>query len=182
MAAVWVDAADLQRQVDLLATSEHDRLEELFSAALAKGTWAERAAFLDGACGDNVALRSRVEQLLTAHPRASSFLEMPAADPRATVGVSPPEDKGGEWIGRYRLLEIIGEGGFGTVHLAEQQEPVRRKVAIKVLDPEIATAVGAERFLREIRITAQLQHPHIVPLLESGEACKIVLRPNGAGA
>jgi serine/threonine protein kinase/tetratricopeptide (TPR) repeat protein len=74
---------------------------------------------------------------------------------------------------RYLFERELGRGGMSRVYLARDRR-YEREVAIKVLDPEIATAVGAERFLREIRITAQLQHPHIVPLLESGEAAGLL--------
>ena len=76
---------------------------------------------------------------------------------------------------RYIVEREVGRGGMAFVYLARDRR-YERQVAIKVLDPEIATAVGAERFLREIRITAQLQHPHIVPLLDSGEARGPALR------
>ena len=71
--------------------------------------------------------------------------------------------------GRYRIERVIGRGGMATVYLADDLRH-RRKVAIKVLEPELAYAVGGERFLREIEIAAGLSHPHIVPLFDSGEA------------
>ncbi|MEO8201987.1 MAG: serine/threonine-protein kinase, partial [Gemmatimonadota bacterium] len=70
---------------------------------------------------------------------------------------------------RYRLERELGAGGMATVYLADDLRH-ERKVAIKVLRPELAASIGSDRFLREIRIAAQLQHPHILPLLESGEA------------
>ena len=75
--------------------------------------------------------------------------------------------------GRYRVEREIGEGGMATVYLAHE-ERYDRRVAIKVLRPEIAAALGAERFLREIRMTAALQHPHILPLYDSGDAAGLV--------
>jgi serine/threonine-protein kinase len=70
---------------------------------------------------------------------------------------------------RYAFERAVGHGGMATVYLAEDRKH-RRKVAVKVLSPEIATALGADRFLREIEIAAGLQHPHVVPLYDSGEA------------
>src|SRR6476619_4672723 len=70
---------------------------------------------------------------------------------------------------RYTIERLLGQGGMATVHLAEERKH-RRKVAIKVLKPEFAASVGSERFLREIGIAAQLSHPHIVPLIDSGES------------
>jgi serine/threonine protein kinase len=82
-------------------------------------------------------------------------------DPIATLASALAE--------RYRVERVLGAGGMATVHLAEDLRH-RRPVAIKVLRPDLGVSVGAERFLREIRIAAQLQHPHIVPVFDSGEA------------
>ncbi len=71
--------------------------------------------------------------------------------------------------GRYRIERELGEGGMATVYLADDLRH-ERKVALKVLKPELAAVVGAERFLAEIKTTANLQHPHILPLFDSGEA------------
>src|SRR5262245_55038502 len=94
------------------------RLELLFDAALQKGSDGERAAYLDGACGPDVDLRNRVETLLKAHAAAGGFLQ-------ATLAPGSPHEAPGTTIGRYKLLQQIGEGGFGIVYMAEQIEPVR---------------------------------------------------------
>src|SRR5262249_43441285 len=96
---------------------------ELFEAALERSP-AERAACLDEACAGNQPLRQRLEALLARHEKAASFLESPAAELHATVD-SPSRERPGIIIaGRYKLLEQIGEGGMGTVWVAEQSEPV----------------------------------------------------------
>ncbi|MHC5044038.1 MAG: hypothetical protein ACYTGI_16865 [Planctomycetota bacterium] len=100
------------------------KVEEIFSAALRKEPGAERTAFLDGACGRDAAFRARVDALLKAHESAGSFLESPAA---------PVAEGPGARIGPYKLLQRIGEGGMGVVYMAEQEEPVRRKVALKII-------------------------------------------------
>jgi len=100
------------------------RIEVVFDAALQKGSSPERSAYLEGACGEDMDLRARVETLLRAHDQAGEFLE-------ATSGNDSPEP--GTTIGRYKLLQQIGEGGFGVVYMAEQLEPVRRKVALKII-------------------------------------------------
>ena len=104
-------------------------IEALFNSALARDTPAERAAYLQAACGDE-ATRARVRQLLVAHDEQGSFLNGAAFVDQATLDRVPVEGPGAS-IGRYKLLQLIGEGGFGAVYMAEQSEPVVRKVALK---------------------------------------------------
>src|SRR5258707_13963219 len=101
---------------------------EIFVAALQKAAPGERAAFLDEACGGNVGLRQQVDTLLREHEQLGSFLEAPAAAPAATVDAPVVSERPGTVIGPYKLLQQIGEGGMGTVFMAEQTEPVQRKV------------------------------------------------------
>src|SRR5215469_15179676 len=106
--------------------------EALFELAEQKPSPAERAAFLDGVCRDNPALRARLEVLLEGHFRAAGFL----ADATKEVAVKPaepPPETASERIGRYKLLQPIGEGVCGIVYMAEQEKPVRRRVALKVI-------------------------------------------------
>jgi hypothetical protein len=112
-----------------------DQVENVFSAALCKASLAERAAYLDGACGADAAMRERVEALLASHDAADSFLLRPAnPDDASTVDEPGRVAEGpGARIGRYKLLQLIGEGGFGSVFMAEQEHPVRRKVALKII-------------------------------------------------
>src|SRR5262245_5135431 len=107
---------------------------DIFMAAL-RLAQNDRAAYLDTACGGDRALRGRVEVLLEAHERAGSFLESPVPAAVATIDEPQLTERPGTVIGPYKLLEQIGEGGFGVVFMAEQTEPVRRKVALKVLKP-----------------------------------------------
>src|SRR4051794_27426041 len=111
---------------------------DIFIAALQREDPAQRRAYLDGACAHHPELRRQVENLLRLHEAAGSFLEKPAAESAATGAVqvaaeraSSPEAPGAV-IGPYKLLQQIGEGGMGTVFMAEQTRPVRRKVALKV--------------------------------------------------
>src|SRR5262249_51305001 len=109
-------------------------LEALFFAARQQGPQ-DRVAYLDRVCGEDDALRRRVEQFLAAQAERGSSREAPAlADVAATVD-DPASERPGSVIGAYKLLEQIGEGGFGIVFMAEQQQPIRRKVALKVLKP-----------------------------------------------
>ena len=113
--------------------------DEILLAALEKPTPAERAAYLDSACGPDAALRALVQGLLKAHEAAGSFLEQPLFEPMPTIDQLPSSEKSGTVIGPYKLLEQIGEGGFGVAFMAEQQRPVRRKVALKILKPGMDT-------------------------------------------
>jgi hypothetical protein len=132
---------------------------------------AQRDAFVAEACGDDKDLRREVASLLAVHDRVGDFLSRPAAEilPR---GIAPPSLTGRlatALAGRYQIEREIGRGGMATVHLARDLRH-GRWVAIKVLREELAAAVGADRFLEEIRVTASLQHPHILPLFDSGSA------------
>src|SRR5262245_15537959 len=123
---------------------------DIFSAALEAHSPEERARYLDEACGDNLGLRRRIEELLGAHAQAGSFMGAPAADrvPQGTVD-EPIREGPGTVIGPYKLLEQIGEGGFGIVYRAEQQQPVRRTVALKVLKLGMDTRQVVARFEAE---------------------------------
>src|SRR5262245_2869005 len=114
------------------------KLDELFHAALAMPP-AERVSFLASTCRGDEPMRHRVEELLQAHDNPGSFLvNKPNAGDQTIDGQLGTESPG-TLIGPYKLLELIGEGGFGVVYLAEQSEPVRRKVALKVLKPGMDT-------------------------------------------
>src|SRR3954447_13521040 len=106
--------------------------ESLFAEALGKQGEA-RGAFLDEHCEEDVELRKRLEALLRAHDNPHPFLEAPATAPVATVAEVPATERPGTVIGPYKLLEQIGEGGMGTVWMAQQQEPVKRLVALKLI-------------------------------------------------
>jgi tRNA A-37 threonylcarbamoyl transferase component Bud32 len=147
-------------------------IEEVLDRALDLST-GERAAFLESACGADVALRDEVERLLCANDRAGDFLEEPLLHIRSLIPDAMPippalSAPGTTIAGRYALARELGRGGTATVYLARDTKH-NRPVAIKVLDTELARWVGAGRFLREIEITANLQHPHILPLHDSGE-------------
>ena len=127
------------------------RLENLFFGALAKTDHEERRTFLDAECGQDDALREQVERLLAGQVAAGSFLEKPAS-PEATVAYAASEKPGNVVAGRYKLLEAIGEGGMGTVWVAEQTEPVRRKVALKLIKAGMDSKSVLARFEAEARL------------------------------
>ena len=144
------------------------RQREVFLKALEKPTAAERAAFLDGACGGDVELRAAVETLLADH-REDSFLEQPAVAAQPTIWIAKPDDEAvGQTLGRYKLLERIGEGGCGVVYVAEQTEPMRRRVALKVIKLGMDTKAVVARFEAERQALAMMDHPNIAKVLDAG--------------
>src|SRR5438876_1747256 len=138
----------------------------------------ERAAYLDEACAGDGELRQRVEDLLRASEEAGAFLRDPAQGARrpADAVTSPetlrkaeaPGEKAGDRIGRYKLLQQIGEGGCGVVYMAEQEEPVRRRVALKVIKLGMDTKQVVARFEAERQALALMDHPNIAKVLEAG--------------
>ena len=145
-----------------------DRLESLFVAVLELPP-ADRAAYLDKACADDPAVRERVEALLHARAAAGRFLQAPPSGPVVTVAEPSVVEQAGAVIGPYKLLEQIGEGGFGVVFMAEQTQPVRRKVALKVLKPGMDTRQVVARFEAERQALALMDHPNIAHVFDGGE-------------
>jgi WD40 repeat protein/serine/threonine protein kinase len=145
-----------------------DREEALFAAALEKPTPAERAAYLDGACGSDHALRARIEALLAAHAASGGVLDAPPDALTSTGGYLPLTEGPGTVIGRYKLLQQIGEGGMGVVYMAEQQEPVRRKVALKIIKPGMDSRQVIARFEAERQALALMDHQNIAKVLDAG--------------
>ncbi|HEY2414997.1 MAG TPA: serine/threonine-protein kinase [Pirellulaceae bacterium] len=149
-----------------------DALERLFSAALDKQPH-ERLLYLDDACHGDAPLRDRLEKMLAAHAEASRFLEAPHSaivfDSRDLTQEFRPLSEGpGTKIGPYKLLQQIGEGGFGVVYMAEQERPVRRKVALKIIKPGMDTKEIIARFESERQALALMDHPNIAKVLDAG--------------
>jgi serine/threonine protein kinase/WD40 repeat protein len=147
------------------------REESLFDAAIQLPP-DDRADFLTGACENDLQLCHRVESLLKSHLNAGGILEQPALvqpDSHQPPHFSAPEEPG-DRIGRYKLLEQIGEGGCGVVYLAEQQEPVRRCVALKVIKLGMDTKQVIARFEAERQALAMMDHPNISKVLDAGAA------------
>jgi serine/threonine protein kinase/tetratricopeptide (TPR) repeat protein len=150
--------------------------KEIFFEALDKNTPEGRAGFLDGACGKNTALRARVEALLADHFHEDAFMEKPAAAPREEpaktikldMAASPKDEAVGQIIGRYKLLEKLGEGGCGAVYVAQQNEPVRRRVALKVIKLGMDTKEVIARFEAERQALAMMDHPNIAKVFDAG--------------
>ena len=146
--------------------------KDIFAEALAIPRDGDRAAFLDDACAANPALRADVEALLAAHHRAGSFLESPPlglSTTRPDVDPAPRSpEPAGTMVGPYKLLERIGEGGMGSVYMAEQLQPVRRRVAVKLIKPGLDSTRVIARFEAERQALAMMDHPNIAKVLEAG--------------
>src|SRR5690348_4027775 len=132
--------------------------EAVFLAALERASAAERAAYVEGACAGRPELLRRVRELLAAHEESHGPLDVPPAGVTGTVDMPPPVELPGTIIGRYKLLQKIGEGGMGVVYLAEQQEPVRRQVALKVIKPGMDSEAVLARFEAERQALALMDH------------------------
>lgn len=140
----------------------------LFLAALERSP-AERAGFLDEACAGDAALRQRVEALLRAHDEPGAFLGEGKPDPNHTAAyVSPSPLVGTIIAGRYKLLEEIGDGGMGTVWMAEQKEPVKRLVAVKLIKAGMDSKAVLARFEAERQALAMMDHPNIAKVHDAG--------------
>src|SRR5262245_33756229 len=164
--------------------------QSIFLAALELATPAERQAYLRGACGTNEPLRAAVADLLAAHERAGNILDAPPVAPvgsgQKSVGsrqsaagseeVLPTAERQlptaaeapGVMIGPYKLLELIGEGGMGTVWMAEQKEPIQRRVAVKVIKAGMDSKQVLARFEAERQALALMDHPNIAKVLDAG--------------
>src|SRR5215472_14725225 len=127
-----------------------------------------RAAYLDQACGSDAALRAEIESLLHAHDNSGSFLDDVPAAPDPTENYQPIAERPGTVIGPYKLMEQIGEGGFGLVFIAEQQHPIRRKVPLKIIKPGMDSRDVIARFEAERQALALMDHPNIARVLEAG--------------
>jgi WD40 repeat protein/serine/threonine protein kinase len=143
-----------------------NREKEIFEQALALSSPEARAGFLQGACGTDTKLRSHIESLLRAHEAAGRFLVEKTSDDAPTVPM--PEERVGIVIGRYKLLQQIGEGGMGIVYMAEQTEPVRRRVALKIIKLGMDTKQVVARFEAERQALAMMDHPNIARVLDGG--------------
>jgi serine/threonine protein kinase len=153
--------------------------ESVFLTALEKPTPAERAAYLQEACAGNPELRRRVEALLWAHDQSGDFLDPPpvGAQPTVPAGFDPAAGPAspraqlegpGTRIGPYKLVQLMGEGGMGVVFRAEQEAPIRREVALKVIKPGMDTARVVARFEAERQALALMDHIHIAKVLDAG--------------
>src|SRR6516164_3513069 len=139
-------------------------VRDMFHAAVELPA-AERTAYLSNKCADP-GVRAAVERLLAAHDEPASLLNRPA--PGIPTGVyGPIAERVGTMIGPYKLMEQIGEGGFGLVFVAEQTQPVKRKVALKIIKPGMDSRQVIARFEAEKQALALMDHPNIARVLDA---------------
>jgi serine/threonine protein kinase len=143
------------------------REETIFHAALEIDAADQRSAYLDAACAGHEDVRQRVEALLRRHASAEGPLDRPAIR-LATSAADTASEGPGTVIGPYKLLEQIGEGGMGLVFMADQMQPVRRRVALKVLKPGMDTRQVVARFEAERQALALMDHPNIARIHDGG--------------
>jgi serine/threonine protein kinase/WD40 repeat protein len=145
---------------------------EIFLKAMEIEPPVERLVFVDHACGGDAKLRSQVDSLLQSAERAGSFLNTPTAAPKPAGmfdrTIDPPSETAGMMVGRYKLLQQIGEGGMGNVWLAQQSEPVKRKVAVKLIKLGMDSRQVLQRFEAERQALAMMDHPNIAKVLDGG--------------
>src|SRR5262249_47058984 len=151
-------------------------VQKIFNEAVKIECAPARIQYLDKVCSGHPQLRARVEELLAAHEKAGSFLESPAAKlPAEAVDATatffqpkPTTETPGTVVGRYKLLQQIGEGGMGVVYMAEQEKPVRRRVALKIIKPGMDSDQVIARFEAERQALAMMDHPNIARVLDAG--------------
>ena len=163
-------------------TQQQQRAREIYFALLDLDTPHERADFIERECHGHAGLQSAVVDLLEAHEANGSFLEQPLdgvladranGEPAATMAMPTATEQPGSKIGPYKLLQQIGEGGFGVVYMAEQTQPVRRKVALKLIKPGMDTREVIARFEAERQALALMDHPNIAKVLDAGTTGKV---------
>ena len=151
--------------------ANHDRLEEVLVAALQISSDKGRQEFVSQECGDDIVLKASVERLIENHLQSGSFLESNSATFRSGETVpdrSVENELNGQMLGPYRLIRMIGAGGMGAVYLAEQETPIRRPVAIKVIRSGLSTAGIRARFEHERLTLSLMDHANIARVVDAG--------------
>jgi serine/threonine protein kinase len=148
--------------------AEYKDEEKIFYTAIELKSPAQRQAYLKQVCRDDANLLARIQALLAVHDSKESVLEVTAASLNLSINEEHLSEGPGSTIGRYKLLEKIGEGGMAVVYMAEQTEPIRRKVALKIIKLGMDTKQVIARFEAERQALAILDHPNIAKVLDAG--------------
>jgi hypothetical protein len=149
-------------------SADIQKARDLFIAAVSRVAPEHWDTYLDETCAGDEVLRARVQLLLRAHAEAGTFLDQPATPHLAAFAEVICPEAAGMVLGRYRLVEPLGEGGMGTVWLAEQTQPVRRQVAVKVIRPGMECRQVFARLEAECQALARMDHPNIAKVLDAG--------------
>ncbi|MHC4368881.1 MAG: serine/threonine protein kinase, partial [Planctomycetota bacterium] len=147
---------------------QDNREEAIFTAAAKLTDPAKRKAYVEQACGDDRGLLARITSLLEAGGSSHSILDVLIAEPEATLDDDSLAEGPGTVIDRYKLLEKIGEGGMAVVYMAEQREPISRKVALKIIKLGMDTKSVIARFEAERQALAMMDHPNIAKVIDAG--------------
>ncbi len=147
--------------------SEKPSIDAIFCTAIEIESAHDRESYIERSCGDDSELKRQVERLLRAHFDGGSLLDSPAQDVGVTLD-QPITESLGTVIGPYKLLQEIGDGGMGVVYMAEQTEPVERRVALKIIKPGMDTRQVIARFEAERQALAMMDHPNIAKVLDAG--------------
>ena len=147
--------------------TENDRAKHIFLNAAEIAAEDVRQDYVDAKCGDDVQLQREVNSLLEYHGLLGQFLEPCDSEVAATID-TPMAERPGTQVGRYKLVKEIGSGGMGVVFLAEQREPVKRQVALKIIKPGMDTREVIARFTAEQQALALMDHPHIAHVFDAG--------------
>src|SRR4029434_6425818 len=142
-----------------MTPEKQHRAKQIFQEALDE-TGLARAQVVAAACGDDAELRARVEALLAAHAEAGAFMASSMGPDAEGLTVGDPQEGPGTTIGPYKLLQMIGEGVLGAVYMAEQEHPIRRRVALKIIKPGMDTRTVIARFEAERQALAMMEHPN----------------------
>jgi len=145
-----------------------ENIRLIFNEALEKKTAQDLEAYLEEACQNNPSVRAEIDALLKAHFQAGGFLKGPILGSQATLDPNPISESIGTTIDKYKLLEKIGEGGMAVVYMAEQEKPIRRKVALKIIKLGMDTRQVIARFEVERQALAMMDHPNIAKVLDAG--------------
>ena len=145
-----------------------DEIKLIFNEALEKDTEDDREAYLNEVCQDDPHLRVEIDALLKGYFRKDSFLRGPILEPHVSLENTLLSETPGTVIGRYKLLEKIGEGGMAVVYMAEQERPIHRKVAFKIIKLGMDTRSVIARFEAERQALAMMEHPNIAKVLDAG--------------
>ncbi len=154
-------------------SEQRPSIDEIFLDAIEIADESLRAAYLERACGGDRSLRDRVDKLLLALPKVGAFMEEPVFSPATNANQNsstPNADLIGQVFGPYKLIQKIGEGGMGVVYLAEQDEPIKRRVALKIIRTGMDTAQFIARFEHERQALALMEHPNIARVIDAGAA------------